>query len=85
MTRAALQGLGVMQHIDLSLQPMLADGRLLRLMPEWSAPFPGFYLYVPSREQMPPRVRALMEFLVEKREGVAKALGRPVQAPATGG
>ncbi|EED40232.1 transcriptional regulator, LysR family [Stenotrophomonas sp. SKA14] len=85
MIRAALQGLGVMQHIDLSLQPMLADGRLLRLMPEWSAPFPGFYLYVPSREQMPPRVRALMEFLIEKREGVANALGRTVQAPATGG
>lgn len=83
MIRAALQGLGVMQHIDLSLQPMLADGRLVRLMPEWSAPFPGFYLYVPSREQMPPRVRALMEFLIEKREGVAKALGRAVQAPAT--
>ncbi|MCD4485853.1 LysR family transcriptional regulator [Chromobacterium vaccinii] len=68
MIRAALQGGGLIQHLDLALRPYLADGRLVRVLRPWCPPFPGFYLYVPSRAQMPPRVRALMDFLIEKRD-----------------
>lgn len=68
MTRAALQGAGLVQHVDIAVRRHLSDGSLVRVLSEWCRPFAGFYLYVPSREQMPSRVRAFMDFLVEKRE-----------------
>jgi len=37
----------------------------------WCKPFAGFYIYAPTRAQMPAKVRALIDFLVEKREGMA--------------
>lgn len=68
MIRAALQGVGLVQHLELALRPYLADGRLVRVLQPWCKPFPGLYLYVPTRDKMPTKVRALIDFLVEKRE-----------------
>lgn len=68
MLRAAVQGVGLVQHIDLCVRRHLADGSLVRVLAAWCPPFPGFYLYVPSRSQMPAKTRALMGFLVEQRE-----------------
>ena len=68
--QAALQGIGLVHHMDFSVRKHLDDGSLVRVLQDWCKPFPGFYLYVPSREQMPSKVRALMDFLVEKRESV---------------
>lgn len=76
MTRAALQGAGLVQHVDIAVRQPLADGSLVRVLREWCKPFAGFYLYVPAREQMPPRVRAFMDFLVEKRGQPEKERGR---------
>jgi DNA-binding transcriptional LysR family regulator len=67
MTRAALQGIGLIQNIDLAIRHHVADGSLIRVLQDWAHRFAGFYLYVPSREQMPSKVRALLDFLVEKR------------------
>lgn len=67
MIRAALQGVGLIQHLDLAVRRHLDGGALVRVLRPWCRPFPGFYLYVPSREQMPAKVRALMDFLVERR------------------
>ena len=68
MLHGALQGVGLVQHIDLCVQRHLADGSLVRVLAAWCPPFPGFYLYVPSRSQMPAKTRALMDFLVDQRE-----------------
>ena len=73
MLRAALQGVGMVQHIDLCVRQHLADGTLVRVLAPWCHPFPGFYLYVPSRAQMPAKIRALIDFLVEKREQLVRA------------
>lgn len=54
------------------MRQYLNDGSLVRVLAPWCPPFPGFYLYVPSRAQMPAKIRALMGFLVEKREGIAR-------------
>ena len=67
MLRAAVQGIGLVQHIDLCVRRQLADGSLVRVLRPWCKPFPGFFLYVPSRAQMPAKIRALMDFLVEQR------------------
>ncbi|MFB9126514.1 LysR family transcriptional regulator [Paraburkholderia dipogonis] len=71
MIRAALQGVGLIQHIDIAVQQHLASGALVRVLQEWCKPFAGFYVYAPTRAQMPAKVRALIDFLVEKREAIA--------------
>lgn len=71
MLRAALLGLGLVQHMELAVRPHLADGTLVEALRPWSAPFAGFHLYVPTRAQMPAKMRALIDFLVEKREAMA--------------
>jgi DNA-binding transcriptional LysR family regulator len=73
MTRAALQGLGLIQNIDIAIHQHLADGRLIPVLPEWTHTQAGFYLYTPTREQMPSKVRALLDFLTEKRETILLA------------
>jgi DNA-binding transcriptional LysR family regulator len=73
MTRAALQGLGLIQNIDIAILPYLADGRLVRVLRDWAHTQAGFYLYTPTREQMPAKVRAFLDFLVEKRDTIALA------------
>lgn len=39
-------------------------------MREWTYTQAGFYLYTPTREQMPAKVRALFDFLVDKRDEI---------------
>lgn len=67
MLHAALQGVGLVQHIDLCVRQHLVNGSLVRVLGAWCPPFPGFYLYVPSRAQMPAKTRVLVDFLVGKR------------------
>ncbi|MDO4637843.1 MAG: LysR family transcriptional regulator [Lautropia sp.] len=75
MLRAAVQGIGLVQHIDLCVRPYLEDGSLVRVLKPWARPRSRFFLYIPSRAQMPAKLRALMGFLVEKREQL-KSLGK---------
>lgn len=72
MIRAALQGAGIIQHMEIAVRQYLDDGSLVRVLQTWSKPFAGFYLYMPSREHMPAKIRALVDFLVEKRERMVK-------------
>ena len=71
MVRMALAGGGLVQHMEIAVRRHIQDGTLVRVLNAWCRPFPGFYLYVPSRERLPGRVRALKEFLVEKCELLA--------------
>lgn len=71
MTRAALQGIGLIQHVDIAIEQHLADGSLVQVLSDWAPSQAGFHLYSPSREQMPSKVRALLDFLREKREAMA--------------
>ena len=43
---------------------------LVPVLKNWTHTQAGFYLYVPTREHMPPKVRALMDFLIEKRDEI---------------
>lgn len=74
MLQAALQGVGLIKHLDWCVQQQLAEGSLVRVLTHWCKPFPGFFLYVPSRAQMPSKTRALIDFLVEKQETMASRL-----------
>ena len=67
MVHAALNGIGLVQHLDLAVNRYIADGSLVRVLDKWCPSMAGFYLYIPTREQMPRKLRVLMDFLVSKR------------------
>lgn len=67
MLRAALQGVGIIKYLDLCIREQIESGDLVRILKPWCPPFPGFYLYAPTRAQMPAKVRVLIDFLLEKR------------------
>jgi DNA-binding transcriptional LysR family regulator len=67
MVRAAEAGVGLLHVIEDYVHEQLADGRLIRVLDAWCPTFPGFYLYTTSRSQMPLKLRALIDFLQEKR------------------
>lgn len=71
MLQAAIQGVGLVKHLDLWVQKYIEEGTLVRVLEPWCRTFPGFYLYIPSREQMPKKIRVLMDFLIKKRERFA--------------
>jgi DNA-binding transcriptional LysR family regulator len=63
MVAAALEGVGLVCLLEGRLQEHLDSGRLVRVLEDWCAPFPGFFLYYPGRRQMPPPLRALITYL----------------------
>lgn len=54
MVLAALQGLGIAFLPEEEFAPHIEEGRLIRVLEDWCAPFEGYYLYYPSRRQPTP-------------------------------
>lgn len=75
---AALAGQGIAHFYEDMVADHLAAGRLVRVLDEWCPPFPGYYLYHPSRRQTPPALAALIDALRD-REG-----DRPAGSRAAG-
>lgn len=61
--RAALDGFGIAYLPDDHVAALIAEGRLVRVLGEWSPPFPGFHLYYPSRRQQSPAFALVVEAL----------------------
>jgi DNA-binding transcriptional LysR family regulator len=61
--RAATEGVGLAYMSEELAAPHLANGSLVRVLEAWCQPFPGFFLYYPSRRQQPPALSALIEAL----------------------
>jgi DNA-binding transcriptional LysR family regulator len=59
---AVLAGAGLGYMLEEEAKPHLNAGRLIQVLDEWCAPFPGLHLYYPSR-QVTPALRALIDFL----------------------
>ena len=60
---AVLAGLGLAYLPEDQVAPYLADGRLIRVLDDWCAPFPGYHLYYPSRRQVAPAFALLVDAL----------------------
>lgn len=69
LMRAALDGLGFVYLFDGYLTAHLASGRLVEVLADWSEPFPGPFLYYPSRRTLPSPLRAFVDFLQARRRG----------------
>ncbi|WP_069865770.1 LysR family transcriptional regulator [Pseudomonas citronellolis] len=60
---AALAGLGVAWLPEEEFAPHLEEGRLVRVLEDWCTPFPGYYLYYPSRRQPSPAFSLVVKAL----------------------
>lgn len=60
LIRAAMDGVGLAFVSDERVAAELASGKLVRVLEDWCQPFPGFFLYYPSRRQQPPALSALI-------------------------
>jgi DNA-binding transcriptional LysR family regulator len=60
---AALAGLGLAYVPEDQVEAHLEEGRLVRVLTNWCAPFPGYHLYYPSRRQSSPAFALLVDAL----------------------
>lgn len=61
---ACLAGFGIAQVIDLGLQHHLASGTLINLFPDWSDERFPLNVYYVSRNHVPAKVRAFIDFIL---------------------
>jgi DNA-binding transcriptional LysR family regulator len=67
---AALAGIGITRQPTFMLSEYIQSGKLIPLMPEYSAVELGIYAVYPSRTYLPAKVRAAIDFLVRVFEEV---------------
>jgi DNA-binding transcriptional LysR family regulator len=67
MIRLAVSGAGITFGLEESFRPGIGRGDLLPVLEEFSPFFPGFYLYYPSRRNVPPKLRALLDHIRQTR------------------
>ena len=61
--RAALAGAGLGLAYEEQVAEHVAKRRLIRVLEDWLPPFPGFFLYYPSRQHQPAALSALVQAL----------------------
>ncbi|MDM9619877.1 LysR family transcriptional regulator [Rhizobium sp. S96] len=65
---AAVQGSGLGYLFEDQVRTAIDDGRLVRVLEDWCPFYPGFFLYYPSRRQLPTALRAFIDFVKADRE-----------------
>jgi DNA-binding transcriptional LysR family regulator len=63
---AALEGVGLAYTFEQLCRPHLRAKTLKRVLTDFSPTFPGFYLYYPSRRQQPSKLKAFVDFVLER-------------------
>jgi DNA-binding transcriptional LysR family regulator len=62
---ACLGGEGIAQLLELYARDMIADGRLVQLLPDWSGETFPLYAFYHSAKPVPAKVRAFLDFVLE--------------------
>jgi DNA-binding transcriptional LysR family regulator len=65
---AALDGVGFWPTFEGYVREEVTSGALVSVLDYWCAPFPGPFLYYPSRRQPPPALGAFVAFVAEWRK-----------------
>jgi DNA-binding transcriptional LysR family regulator len=61
LIQAAVDGAGLAWVAEDRVVGQIATGTLVRVLEDWCPPFPGFFLYYPSRKQQPAALAAVIE------------------------
>jgi DNA-binding transcriptional LysR family regulator len=64
MVRLAAAGAGITFGMEECFRSAIKRGELVAVLEQFCPPFPGFYLYYPSRRNMAPKLRALVDHLL---------------------
>jgi DNA-binding transcriptional LysR family regulator len=67
VVRLARSGAGLAMLYEGQVREDVSSGDLVPVLEEFSAPFPGFYLYYPQRRHASPALRALSDYLRRAR------------------
>ncbi|MER8948192.1 MULTISPECIES: LysR family transcriptional regulator [unclassified Mesorhizobium] len=62
IANAAVDGAGLAFVFEDYVRDALAAGKLVRVLEDWCPRFDGFFVYYPSRRQMRPALRAVVDF-----------------------
>ena len=62
---AAVMGLGIYRGMHLSLDRLLEDGSLKLVLEDWSTPAPPIYVAYVSHRNIPSKIRAFVDFMIE--------------------
>lgn len=63
MIKLATAGAGITFGMEESFRPWIERGELVPVLTEYCPYFPGFYLYYPTRRNVAPKLRALVQHL----------------------
>lgn len=63
VVEAALNGMGIGMALEQSVAVLVKEGRLVQILEDWCPPFPGYFLYYPSRRNKPAAMSALIRAL----------------------
>ena len=66
LAEAAAAGHGILMAPAFYVAPMLRAGRLKRILARYALPDLGIHAVYPQRSQVPPKVRAFVDFLVKR-------------------
>ncbi|MBL0868403.1 LysR family transcriptional regulator [Pectobacterium carotovorum] len=69
IVETALAGFGIAFLPEEEFSPHIEEGRLIRVLEPWYAPFSGYYLYYPSRKQPSPAFSLVVDALRESGSG----------------
>jgi len=78
MLPALCAGLGIARLPDFIVDPEIADGRLVEILPDWSGRATALHLMTPPSPLRPARVEAVIAFLSERFRDLDPAGGKPV-------
>jgi DNA-binding transcriptional LysR family regulator len=75
--RAALDGIGFWPTFEGYVRDEVQSGALIRVLDDWCEPFPGPFLYYPSRRQLPSALAAFVAFVAEWRKQESRKSSYP--------
>ena len=67
MLKAALDGIGLASLPEDTVEALIVEGRLVRVLADWTPKRPGYHLYYPSRKQPSPAFSIVLDSLREHR------------------
>jgi DNA-binding transcriptional LysR family regulator len=79
LVQAALDGLGITYMVNGFVDRLIEQGRLVRMLADWSPPVAGFKLYFPERHRMQPKLRAFIDFQKDRRTRSKSYSGSPFE------
>jgi DNA-binding transcriptional LysR family regulator len=72
LMRCAIDGLGLVSHLESVVRPWIERGEVRTVLDEYSVATPGFFLYFPARAQVLPKLRAFIDSARDKLNETAQ-------------